>query len=238
MAPPKKPTAQPQYPVPLPDPSQSSSQASSAPGDLPPWSQAPSNIHNPTTQDAQRRPQPIPHSATTLVPGTPSSRGPGSYTWTEDQNTLLFNIALEKAESDLAHGKLRDAAELAAMGAAAIAVRPKTSAPTLDEDEYTGEIPNEVKLLASQFAGLPQGEIAKIFANKFRPMNLHKLRHMRGCDDMYRDHVSIEEGTLKMRKVTCSYKDYGQDNVLWSQVCLNYTMILMELFGATTPPYI
>lgn len=105
----------------------------------------------------------------------------------------------------MVHGKLRDAAELAAMGAAAIAVRPKTSAPTLDEDEYTGEIPDEVKLLASQFAGPPQGEIAKILANKFRPMNLHKLRHTRGCDDMYRDQISIEEGTLKMRKVTGSY---------------------------------
>lgn len=50
------------------------------------------------------------------------------------------------------------------MGTAPIAIRPKPSAFTLDEDEYTGEIPNEVKLLASQFAALPQGEIAKIFA--------------------------------------------------------------------------
>lgn len=104
-----------------------------------------------------------------------------------------------------------------------------------DEDDYTGEIPNEVKLLASQFAGLPEGEIAKIFANKFRPINLYKLRQMRGCDDMYRDQISIEEGTLKMKKVTGSYKDYGRDNFLWSKAFLNYAMILMELFGITTP---
>lgn len=52
---------------------------------------------------------------------------------------------------------------------------------------------------------------------------------------MYRDEISIEEGTLKMRKVTGSYKDYGRDNVLWSNAFLNNTMILMELFGTTTP---
>lgn len=53
-------------------------------------------------------------------------------------------------------------------------------------------------------------------------MNLYKLRHMRGCDDMYRDQIQIEEGTLKMKKVTGSYKDYGRNNVLWSEAFLNY----------------
>lgn len=66
-------------------------------------------------------------------------------------------------------------------------------------------------------------------------MNLYKLRHMRGCNDIYQDQISIEEGTLKMRKVMGSYKDYGHDNVLWSEAFLNYIMILMELFGSTTP---
>lgn len=66
-------------------------------------------------------------------------------------------------------------------------------------------------------------------------MNLYKLRLMRRCDDMYRDQISIEKRTLKMQKVTGSYKDYGRDNVLWSEAFLNYTMILMELFGTTTP---
>lgn len=167
-----------------------------------------------------------------MVPSTPLPQ-PTPYTWTLDQNALLFNIALEKTKSDLAHGKLRDAAKLAAMGASAITVRTRPASTTsFDKDKYTGEIPNKVKLLASQFAGLPQGEIAKIFANKFQPMNLYKLRHIRECNDMYHDQISIEEGTLQMRKVTSSYKDYGRDN---AKAFLNYTMILMELFGTTTP---
>lgn len=34
---------------------------------------------------------------------------------------------------------------------------------------------------------------------------------------MYCNQIQIEESTLKMRKVTGSYKDYDRDNVLWSE---------------------
>lgn len=47
------------------------------------------------------------------------------------------------------------------------------------EDEYTGEIPEGVQALATQFAGLPQAEIVKGFSNRFRPMNLYKLQHLK-----------------------------------------------------------
>lgn len=50
------------------------------------------------------------------------------------------------------------------------------------EDDFAGEIPREVQALATQFAGLPQGEIAKIFCNKSRPINLYKLRHLAALD--------------------------------------------------------
>lgn len=59
------------------------------------------------------------------------------------------------------------------------------SAPSFDENKYKSEIPNKVKRLVFQFADLSQEKIAKIFTNKFRPMNLYKLCHMRGCDNMY-----------------------------------------------------
>lgn len=63
---------------------------------------------------------------------------------------LLLNIALEKAESDLAYGKLWDTIKFVAMGATtSIIVRLKLFSPIiLDEDKYTSEIPNKVKLLA------------------------------------------------------------------------------------------
>ena len=66
-------------------------------------------------------------------------------------------------------------------------------------------------------------------------MNFYKLRWMRGRDDLYCDQVHVDEGTLKMRKVTGSYKDYDVTKTLWSKAFLNYKMILMALFGFTTP---
>lgn len=40
-------------------------------------------------------------------------------------------------------------------------------------------------------------------------MNLYKLCHMQGYNNMYRAQISIEEDTLKMQKVIGSYKNYG-----------------------------
>lgn len=124
---------------------------------------------------------------------------------------------------------------------AALALRPaaakQTERPTLasmDYDDFSNEIPFEVQALATQFAGLPMGEIVKIFANKFHPMNLYKLRYFRGSEeDMYRVQIRIyEDGALKLLKVTIgSYKDYGDDNTLWSEAFLNYSMILISLCG-------
>lgn len=140
---------------------------------------------------------------------------------------------MQKAEHDFQHKKRKDTAEDNGWTTTTIAHRATPSG--IEEDEYTGEIPTEVQALASQFASLFQGEIAKIFSNRFQPMNLYKLRLMRGRDDMYRDQVHVDEGTLKMRKVTGSYKDYGANNTLWSEALLNYTMILMALFGSNIP---
>lgn len=93
-------------------------------------------------------------TSTTFVPKAPQR---GSI-WTMDQNTLLFNIALEKAEHNLAHDKRKAAVEEAGWATSPISVRPRTTA-AIEEDDYTGEIPSEVKALATLFAGLPQGEI-------------------------------------------------------------------------------
>lgn len=65
-----------------------------------------------------------------------------------------------------------------------------------EDDDFTGEIHPEVKAFSSQFTGLPQGVIARIFSKTFRPMNLYKLRRMTGKDDMYWDQIQIEHGSL------------------------------------------
>ncbi len=100
-----------------------------------------------------------------------------------------------------------------------------------DDDDFTGEFLPEMQVFTSQFAGLPQGEIARIFSHKFRPMNLYKLLHMKGGDDVYR-----EESISKMvRKAKSTYRDYDTDSLLWSEAFLNESVILFTLFGITNP---
>lgn len=85
--------------------------SSTSPAHITPHQSAMSN------QDAQRAQGP-PMVAPDLVPASQPTAQVAStpvyqpnLTWTLSQNALLFNIALRKAEQNLAHVKLRDAAE-------------------------------------------------------------------------------------------------------------------------------
>ena len=130
------------------------------------------------------------------------------------------------------------AATATATAAAAQAPKPR-AAPAREEDDIQGEIPPEVSELSLQFVGLPQEEIVKIFHNKFRPINLYRLRHMRGLSfEAYQDEkrIGIEDGMLKLRKSSGSYKDYSSSFYkVWSEAFINYISILVSLFGTTAP---
>lgn len=90
-----------------------------------------------------------------------------------------------------------------------------------------------------RFAGLPQGEIIRIFHNKFKPIILYRLRHMRGLRfDAMQDHdrVGIEDGMLKLRKTSGTYKDFGKSFYeVWADAFHNYTTIFVSLFGKEAP---
>ena len=82
---------------------------------------------------------------------------------------------------------------------------PAPRAPIREDDEIQGEIPLEVSDISLQFVGLPQEEIVKIFQNKFKPINLYRLRHMRGLSfEAYKDEerIGIKDGMLKLRKIS------------------------------------
>lgn len=131
------------------------------------------------------------------------------------QNALFSNITLEKIKCNLVHKKLHNTAKLSIIDVSYINVRPKsTLTSTLDEDDYLDEIFNKVKLIASQFASFSKQEIAKIFTNKFYPINLYKLRQIRRCDYIYWDQISIKKDIFKIEKIIISYKDYDRDNIL------------------------
>ncbi len=79
-------------------------------------------------------------------------------------------------------------------------------------------------------------QIARLFQNRFRPLNLDKLWHLKGWDDMYRDQIAMEDGSLRLRKVTGLYQDYSNDEVLWSEAFPTYMSVMVTLFGTVAGP--
>lgn len=151
-------------------------------------------------------------------------------------------IELRRAEADLAAVNARTArenkesrAKIAAIQAGAItAAAPRP--PTDEVEEPIGEIPPAALLVASRYPGLPKAEIARIFTNKFRPENLYKLRHLKGREDKDRDeNITIENGQMKLKRVTGSLRDFGPNWEIWSESFLNYAMVMVDFFGPTFP---
>lgn len=94
------------------------------------------------------------------------------------------------------------AATAAALPAAPAApARAQARKPMANEDDITGEVPPKVMSITLRFAGLLQEKIVKIFQNKFKPINLYRLRHMRGLRfDALQDNnrIGIEDGMFRL----------------------------------------
>ena len=104
---------------------------------------------------------------------------------TQEQLNTRFALEQRRAEADLAAVKARtirknkeSRARITAIQSGAVtAAAPRNR---LDEEEPVNEISLLTLLVASKYPGLPKTEIARIFANKFRPENVYKLRHLKG----------------------------------------------------------
>ena len=172
------------------------------------------------------------------------------YGLTAEQSQQIFEIYRQKAEDERAAVAREHAFKLECMKkesnariAAAAAVRtapgPAAAQWSLgNDDDIIGEIPKEVQSLNIRFAGLPQVEIVRIFHNKFKPINLYRLRHMRGqrYESYYdQERIGIQDGMLKLRKTSGSYEDYGKSfDKVWSESFLNYIAIMVSLFAPIT----
>ena len=130
-----------------------------------------------------------------------------------NQNVLLFNTALKKAKHILTNNKCKGTVEEIVLIISIVSLKPRTVA-AIKNNDYISEIPSKTTALAKEFVGLSQRKIVKVFSNRFRSMNLYKLRLMRGWNDLYYKQIHIDEGTLKIHKVTGLYKDYNSTNNL------------------------
>lgn len=107
------------------------------------------------------------------------------------------------------------------------------------DDPNSGEIPAEIKTLFVHFAGLPQEEVVKNFNGKFKPVNLFKLRHVKGQSyEAYygQDHIQIEDGELRIKKSQGYYKNFDKSvHEVWAKAFINYQTIVVSFFGKTVP---
>ena len=166
---------------------------------------------------------------------------------TQEQNELFFELTRRKLKAELAavevEARLRRELmlkETEARIAAAVAAASTTSGAqarmsTAGEDHIISEAPPEVTSITLQFAGPSQEEIVRIFQNKFKPINLYHLRHIRGLRfDALQDHdrIGIEDGILSLRKTSGTYKNFGKSfyDVL-GDAFHNHTTIFVSLFS-------
>ncbi len=171
-------------------------------------------------------------------------------TMTSEQTNLIFELTYRKLEAEMAAAEIearlrrelmvkeseaRVAASVTAASAATTAAAPTHRPMADEEDDITGEASTEVMSITLQFASLTHKEIVKIFQNKFKPINLYRLRHIRGLrfDSSHdQDCIGIKDGMLKLRKTSGTYKDFGKFFYkVWTDAFHNYTTILVSLFG-------
>lgn len=64
-------------------------------------------------------------------------------------------------------------------------------------------------------------------------MNLYKLRHLHGFEDTWEeDSIVVENSSLRPRKSTGTYKDFGKSmNEVWLEAFLNDMLVVSILFG-------
>ncbi len=109
--------------------------------------------------------------------------------------------------------KESEARVAAAVTAASTIVGAKAWRWTVEQDNITDEVPSEVTSITLRFIGIPQEKIVRIVQNEFKPINLCCLRHMRGLrfdalQDL--DRIGIEDGMLRLRETSETYKDFGK----------------------------
>lgn len=112
---------------------------------------------------------------------------------------------------------------------------PPTTTDGDKSGEVTREISPEVLTITAKFSGLPQEEIAKSYAGKFKPVNLYKLLHLKGIEDMSReDRVAFDGNVLKIKKAVGTMKDDGNTPAVWFVSTLNNSQHMVSFSGGTT----
>lgn len=187
----------------------------------------PNNPQAPVNQQAPAQPAVAPYMQFGNIP---------LFGFTQQQIDARFALEQRKFEAEVAAIEartIRENKESRARIAATQSGAGSAAAPRnrVDEEKPVGEIIPAALLVASRYPGIPKAEIARIFANKFRPENLYKLRHLKGRVDKDRD----ENGPMKLKRAIGTLHNFGSTWDIWSESFINYCMIMVDFFGITFP---
>ena len=169
---------------------------------------------------------------------------------TQEQNEQIFEIMCKRAGDEKAAAARKFDLELELMrrepdARIAASAAAATAAPTaaiqapkragMEEDDIIGEVPPEVTNISLCFADLPQEQIVQIFHNRFKAINLYRLRHMRGLRyEAFQDQerIGIEDVMWRLKKTSGTYKDFGKSfHKVCGEAFINYTAVIMSFFG-------
>ena len=175
-------------------------------------------------------------------------------TMTLEQTDLIFELTHRKLKAEMAAAEvevrlrrelmIKESEARVAVSVAAASASTTAAALTRrpiedEEDDITGEVPTEVMSITLRFAGLLKEEIVRIFQNKFKPINLYRLRQMHELrfDSLHdQDRIGIEDSMLKLRKTSGNYEGFGKSFYeVWADAFHNYTAILVFFFGREVP---
>jgi hypothetical protein len=130
-----------------------------------------------------------------------------------DKATALMKKKIELKMKLMRRESKARIAVIAAVVIAAISADAFKNRSMNEKDDLINEILAEVQALNVRYAELSQKEIVKIFLNKFKLINLYRLRHMRDLqynklNDMNR--IEIENEMLRLRKIFDIYKNFDK----------------------------
>lgn len=138
-----------------------------------------------------------------------------------NQAERLQQVAEEKALLKIEYVRKEEDARLAALNARREPAAQGTQYRVKNDDDDDG------------LGETNTPEIFIIFKNKFKLINSYKLRHLGGFEDTRdEDSIVVENGPLKPRKTTGTYKDFSQPSMRSGrEAFLNYMLVINILFG-------
>lgn len=180
---------------------------------------------------------------------TPGKPNPGAFSMSftlgmqgfAEQKDALFAITCQKPKQEFqvvtakAHcNKQKSATKITTicnLANAVVLIYP-TRIARKEEEVFLGEISSIILSMTSRYPGLLKAEIAKIYENCYKLEKFYKFCYLKDRKDKDRDeNITFKHSQIKIKKVTCTLCDFRKIINICSDKLLNYTIIMVDLFG-------